>query len=298
MAIATALSRRRFVKGGASLLGSAVFGPLLAGCGTAHPSHRGGRIIEPGLQLYTVRALLEENFPGTLEAVAALGYREVQVSPRAGHSARAIRGWLDAAGLACPSIHLDPRATVEAEIEAAHTLGAKTVFLSAPPQVFFVKDGKYGIRDDLNLDTYREIARELDATGARFREAGLVFGYHNHAFEFSPIDGVLPYDVLVDETDPELVALELDLGWAQVGGVDPVSYFERYPGRFPVCHVKDVLADGTFVDPGRGTVDFERIFASATLAGLEHYFVEHDTSSDPLATAAAGHGFLSAIRAE
>ena len=298
MAPAVLRSRREFLRDSAVLgVGSALLGPLASGCSaTPDHSHRAGEPIEPGLQLYTVRALLEQNFPGTLEAVAALGYREVQVSPRAGHSANAIRAWLDAAGLVCPSIHLDLRQPIETEVEAALTLGAETVFLSAPRQAFYVKDGVYGIRDDLTLDSYREIAAELDSMGALFRAAGLVFGYHNHAFEFVPIDGRLPYDLIVDETDPALVALELDLGWAQVGGADPLAYFARYPGRFPVCHVKDVLADGTFVDPGRGIVDFARAFSRADEAGLRHFFVEHDTSADPLATAATGHAYLSSLR--
>ena len=299
MARPIARSRRDFLRDSAVLgAGAALLGTAGLGCHVtpARPAGR-GRAIEPGLQLYTVRALLEQNFAGTLEAVAALGYREVQVSPRAGHSAKQIRAWLDAVGLACPSIHLDLGQPIEAEVEAALTLGAETVFLSAPRQVFFVKDGRYGIRDDLTLDTYREIAGDLDAMGERFHRAGLQFGYHNHAFEFAPIDGVLPYDLIVDGTDPVLVALELDLGWAHVGGADPLDYFGRYPGRFPVCHVKDVLADGTFVDPGRGTVDFARVFSKADQAGLRHFFVEHDTSADPLATAAAGHAFLSGLRA-
>lgn len=292
-------TRRAFLRDGLLLAaGSTVAGSLATACAVTGPRSEPGRgRIEPGLQLYTLRAQLEEDFPGTLDAVAAIGYREVQVSPRAGNSAAMIRSWLDQAGLVCPSIHLDPRQSVDAEIEAALTLGAKTVFLSAPVQAFVVKDGKYSIRSDMNLDTYREIAAELNETGERFRAAGLVFGYHNHAFEFVPIEGVLPYDVIVDQTDPDRVALELDLGWAQIGGADPLSYFARYPGRFPVCHVKDVLADGSFVDPGTGIVDFERTFAQCSLAGLEHFFVEHDTATDPLGTAKAGYAYLSSLTA-
>ena len=254
-----------------------------------------GKPIEPGLQLYTVRDLLTEDFPATLEAVAAIGYREVQVSPRAGHSAGEIRRWLDDTGLLCPSIHLDARQPIEAEIEAAQRLGAETVFLSAPVSMFVLKDGRYGIKTDATLEDYRAIADELNEAGAKFRDAGLVYGYHNHAFELVPIDGELPYDLILGRTDPELVALEIDLGWAQLGGIDPLDYFRRYPGRFPACHVKDVLADGTFVDPGTGTVDFPRTFSEASSAGLQHYFVEHDTSSDPLATARAGFTYLKAL---
>lgn len=248
--------------------------------------------IEPGLQLYTVRDLLAADFAGTLQTVADLGYREVQVSPRAGKTPNEIRGWLDAAGLICPSIHLDPRSSIEAEIEAASILGASTAFLSAPAEMFVVKDGRYSIRTDATLDDYRRIADGLNETGAKFRAAGLVYGYHNHAFELAPIDGQRPFDLILERTEANLVAIEIDLGWAQVGGIDVVDYFRRYPGRFPVCHVKDVLADGTFVDPGNGTVDFARAFAEASTAGLQHFFVEHDTTKDPLATARAGFAYL------
>lgn len=249
--------------------------------------------IEPGLQLYTVRKLLEADFAGTLEKVAKIGFREVQVSPRAGKTPLEIRKLLDGNGLICPSIHLEMRNTTEQEIEAAQALGAKYVFLSAPLQALRIENGEFvGLRDDLTLDTWREISDGLNETGAAFQKAGLQFGYHNHAFEFPAIEGVVPYDLLCERTDPELVSLEIDLGWAQVGGADPLDYFARYPGRFPVCHVKDVLADGRFVDPGEGTVDFARAFSKIEQAGLRHFFVEHDTTAKPMATAAAGYEYL------
>ena len=287
-------TRRRFLRNGA-ILG--------AGCGALGTLARTGFAsegtpIEPGLQLYTVRALLEAGFAETLEAVAALGYREVQVSPRGGHTPSEIRKMLDAAGLKCPSIHFDLAGGVEAEIEAAGMLGASSVFLSAPIQVLRIEGGKFlGIREDVSLDVWRAIADELNETGAKFKAAGIVYGYHNHAFEFAPIEGVVPFDFLLERTDPELVAIELDLGWLQVAAADPLDYIQRYPGRFPVCHVKDVNAHGSFVDPGQGTVDFARTFAHSKQAGLEHFFVEHDTSEDPLATAAAGFNYLKQQRA-
>jgi sugar phosphate isomerase/epimerase len=284
-------TRREFLRD--SALGSATLVAGLTACGAPRSEETA---IEPGLQLYTVRDLLESDFAGTLQAVAELGYHEVQVSPRAGKTPTEIRGWLDDAGLVCPSIHLDPRSSIEAEIEAASILGARFVFLSAPVEMFVVKDGRYSIRTDASLDLYRRVADGLNETGARFREAGLVYGYHNHAFEFTPIEGQLPFDLILEGTEADLVAIEIDLGWAKVGGIDVVDYFRRYPGRFPVCHVKDVLADGTFVDPGAGTVDFAAAFAEASTAGLQHFFVEHDTTKDPLGTARAGHAYLTAAR--
>jgi sugar phosphate isomerase/epimerase len=257
-----------------------------------------GRPIEPGLQLYTVRAPLEADFAGTLERVSAIGYRKVQVTARMGRSATEVRELLDANGLVCPSVHLDLRNSVDDEIEAALLLGAESVFLSAPVQLF-IRDGPkvVGIRDDISLDIWREIADEQNVRGEQFKKAGLTYGYHNHHFEFAEIDGVLPYDVLLERTDPELVALEADLGWMHVAGVDPLVYFDRFPGRFPVCHVKDVLADGSFADPGEGTVDFQRTFDAAEHAGLQHYFVEHDSAANPMASAAAGYAYLSTLRA-
>ena len=287
-------TRRSFLRNG----GVAVAGALGGGSLFRASFAAGGTAIEPGFQLYTARKLLEADFRGTLEKVAAIGFREVQVSPRAGHTPAEIREMLDDSGLVCPSIHLDARNSTAAEIDAAKTLGARYVFLSAPMQVFRIDNGKFlGIRDDVTLDEWRGIADGLNETGAAFAEAGLVFGYHNHAFEFLPIDSVIPFDLVLDRTDPKLVSIEIDLGWARVGGADPLVYFERYPGRFPVCHVKDVLADGTFVDPGDGVVDFPRIFARASQAGLRHYFVEHDTTQDPLATARAGYAYLRAASA-
>ena len=287
-------TRRGFLRGGGGLAA----GVLGSGRTRRHVLAADGRAIEPGLQLYTLRKLLEADYRGTLEQVAKIGYREVQVSPRAGHTPAQIRAMLDDNQLVCPSIHLDARASTQDEIAAAGTLGARFVFLSAPVQVFRIENGRFvGLRDDVTLDEYRAIADELNETGEAFRKAGLVFGYHNHAFEFPPVDGVVPFDLLLERTDPELVTIELDLGWLQVAGADPLRYIERYPGRFPVCHVKDVLADGSFVDPGTGTVDFARTFAHASQAGLRHYFVEHDTTADPLATARAGRSFLQSQRA-
>ena len=257
-----------------------------------------GVAIEPGLQLYTMRALLEEDFAGTLEQVAAIGYREVQVSGRAGHPPEAIRKMLDDHGLVTPAIHVDLQGTTSAEIEATQALGAAYAYLSVPRPALRIERGKVrGLRDDLTLDDWRRIADDMNEEGAAYRAAGLGYGYHNHGFEFEAVDGVLPFDLLLERTDPELVSFEIDFGWTHKAEVDPLPYFAKYPGRFPVCHVKDVDGEGDFVDPGTGRVDFARIFAHAKQAGLRHYFVEHDTTKDPLRTARAGHAFLSASRA-
>jgi sugar phosphate isomerase/epimerase len=104
------------------------------------------------------------------------------------------------------------------------------------------------------------------------------FAYHNHDFEFAPLEGKVPYDLLLERTDPRAVKLEMDLYWTVKGGASPVEYFERHPGRFHLLHVKDMDATPRrfFADVGRGTIDFKSIFARSRKAGVRHYFVEND----------------------
>lgn len=252
--------------------------------------------VEPGLQLFTLRAELERNFAETLDTVAEIGFREVQVSPRLDHAPAEIRRMLDASGLVCPSIHVELGSPTAVEVDAAQSIGAKTAFLSAPLRAIEMKDGKpVGLRTDLDLDSWKQIADELNETGRIFREAGIQYGYHNHFFEFAPVEGVVPFELLLERTDPDLVAFEIDFGWAQISGYDPVPSLSAWPGRFPVCHVKDCNAEGAFVDPGTGTVDFPRVLAAGRRAGLEHFFIEHDTTTAPLETARVGFEYLRSI---
>ena len=163
----------------------------------------------------------------------------------------------------------------------------------------------------------KRVAEFFNQTGKSCEASGIQFGYHNHTWEFQPdpnFGGKLPYDFLLENTDPHLVMMEMDLCWISVTGHDPVSYFNRFPGRFPLVHVKDVkqmpkVAPGKkdeFVDtdfekremtePGSGVIDWKRIFSHADEAGIKHYFVEHDDPADPFASIAASYKYLSALR--
>jgi sugar phosphate isomerase/epimerase len=140
----------------------------------------------------------------------------------------------------------------------------------------------------------------LNQAGTACQAAGLQFAYHNHDFEFVPIDGRVPYDILLENTDARLVKLELDLFWITFAGGDPLAQFARSPGRFPLVHVKDMTPKPTLdaspervmVDVGKGSIDWKRIFAQSRAGGIQHYFVEHDQPSDPLASARASYDFL------
>ena len=224
---------------------------------------------------------------GTLDALARIGYREVEFAGLHGVSADAMRGMLDHLGLRSPAAHVgldDLRQGADAAFRTSTILGNRYVVVPwiEPVQRRTIAD-------------YRGVARELNEFGRAARDAGLQLGYHNHDFELQAIGTVVPYDVLLDETDPELVAMELDLFWLAKGGGTPAAYFERHPGRFAMVHVKDMSPAGAMVDVGSGTLDFRTVFAAAERAGIRHAFAEHDSPGDPLASARASYGALARL---
>jgi sugar phosphate isomerase/epimerase len=146
-----------------------------------------------------------------------------------------------------------------------------------------------------SIDAYRRIADEFNRAGEAARAKGLTFAYHNHDFEFQPMDGTTGYDTLLEACDPALVAMELDLYWITHAGRDPLRYVRANPSRFPLVHVKDRAADGSMADAGAGQIDFPAIFAAAGGA-IRHYFVEHDRPGDAFASIAASHRYLSSLR--
>jgi len=259
---------------------------------TPPPSPRPGEEGEgPGLgiQLYTLRSILPQDFDGTLARLAEIGYREVEFAGYHGREPAAVRAALERAGLAAPSAHVPIEALEDdwpRTLEAAQTIGHRWLVVAWVPEA---------LRSD--LDGWRRVAERFNRAAAAAREVGIGFAYHNHDYEFAPLEGRVPYDVLLEETDPGLVRLELDLYWIVKGGRDPLEYFQRYPGRFPLVHVKDMGEDGGMADVGTGTIDFARIIARAGQAGITHWFVEHDVPADPLRTARVSYENLRALMA-
>ncbi|MDH3222835.1 MAG: TIM barrel protein, partial [Gemmatimonadota bacterium] len=139
---------------------------------------------------------------------------------------------------------------------------------------------------------YRRVAEFLNEAGEAAAPVQVRVGYHNHAFEFEPLEGTTGFDILASELDPDVADLEIDLHWARVGGADPLALFREYPGRFRLCHVKDLDRQGGMADVGAGVIDWAAIFAAAEEAGLEHAFVEHDQPDDPLASITASYRYL------
>ncbi|ASR36776.1 sugar phosphate isomerase [Prauserella marina] len=280
-------SRRGFLQlaGGAAIAGAGALAS--AGPAVAVSSRR---VVPPGhigIQLYTVRSLMTEDAQGTLDALGRMGYATVGVSGLYGHSPAEFRAMLDRAGLRAVLTHLSLDAIGgdwQRELDDAHVLGVEYVVVPSLPGSL------------QNPAGYRQVASEFNVAGEAARAAGLGFLYHNHGFDFDTVDGEVLYDILLDGTDPRYVDFELDLYWIVHAGYDPVAYFRRAPGRFPVLHVKDRAVDGSFADLGYGTIDFPRIFGQRRYSGTREYVVEHDQPVSPLLTAKRGYRYLRTVR--
>ncbi|MET7493143.1 sugar phosphate isomerase/epimerase [Streptomyces sp900116325] len=278
-----------------AFLGTALGAAAVAGLGTVPASATGAgrcRRIPPsaiGMHLYTMRTPLATDFRGTLERLAEIGYATVGVSGRHGNSAADIRRMLDGTRLKAVLEHVGydivrgpglPQA-----LEDIHTLGGKWIVVPSLPGSLHSPAG------------YREVAREFNKAGLAARESGLKLLYHNHGTDHQVVDGVSLYDILLAETDPELVGFELDLYWAANGGASaPGELFVRHPRRFPALHVKDMAPDGDFADVGSGVLDFPAMFDTARQGGVKQWLVEHDSPADPFASALASYTYLSRLR--
>lgn len=242
-----------------------------------------------GVQLYTVRAAMGVDVAATLKAVAKLGYREVEFAGYFKHSPADVRRMLDDNGLTSPSTHLaltDLQQGFDATADAAHVVGHK-----------YLTVAWLDARDRTSLDAWKKLADAFNTAGERAKRAGYRFAYHNHDFEFTPVDGQVPMDILLARTDPALVTYEMDLYWAVKAGYDPRTYFARFPGRFELVHVKDSKGAPahTMTEVGSGSMDWKGIFAQHRKAGIQHYFVEHDEPADPMDSIRVSYNYLKAL---
>ncbi|MCI0388660.1 MAG: sugar phosphate isomerase/epimerase [Acidobacteria bacterium] len=226
-----------------------------------------GRI---GVQLYTVRGEMAKDFEGSLQKVAAIGYKEVEFAGYYNKSPQEIKTILDRHGLTAPAAHApltDFQTKLDQTIETAKAIGHK--FLICP----YLVD-----KDRETLDHYKRHAETFNRAGEACWKAGIQFGYHNHDFEFEAKNGKLPYDLLLEETDKNLVKMELDLYWIAKAGKDPIAYIDNHKDRFVLFHVKemDKTPKRDITEVGRGVIDFKTIFAKAPKGAIKHYFVEQD----------------------
>lgn len=246
------------------------------------------RVDDIGIQLYSLRREMGEDFEGTLEQLAEIGFKEMEFAGYHGKSPSEVRRILDGFGLTSPAAHipLDAiRQNLEHEIEIAAAIGQQYIVVPSVPS------------SERSLDDYRRHAETLNIAGEKSREAGITMAYHNHDFEFDVQEGGrIGYDILTSQTEAELVVFEMDLYWAEVAGYDATFFFLKYPGRYPMIHVKDRAGSGEIADVGRGYIDFEELFSYATKGGFRHYFIEHDNPSDGINSMAYSYNTVRNLR--
>lgn len=252
-----------------------------------------------GLQLYTVRDHLAKDIEGTFERVAAIGYKVVELGGTFTFYDRKpaeLKRMLANAGLTPLSTHFTQdqlKTGLEKQIADAKECGIRYVGLAS-------LDGD----DRKSLDAIKRDADWFNQVGEAANRAGCHFFYHGHNFDFASVDGVVEYDELIRRTDPRLANFQLDCFWCVRAGKDPVDYFNRFPGRFPQLHIKDLkpglppttvseTRPEAFTEVGQGVIDWRRIFQAARKGGLRHYYVEQDAcDKDSLESARISYEYL------
>ena len=277
---------------------------------------------------------MEHDFEGILAKVAAIGYQEVETANGFNNmSPKAFRTLLDKNKLKCPSTHSAPvlGADLEKQWEGFQTMGIQYSREPAPPRAprppgaslgqymnrnsFFEVEAFGPLQPRQKLDAVKRRAANINEQARISTKFGIKLFIHNHTGEFEPLldSTKTEWDIYLEETDPTLVTLQLDLGWARIAGVDPIELFRKTPGRYELWHIKDVVglktvnpalppnertASMAFTPVGRGQIDWGPYFAQAELAGMKHFFVEQDNAStfgDSLAAARVSHESLTKL---
>lgn len=280
------ISRRNFIKGmSATVAAGLILPPKLFAMSPT-------KFI--GIQLYTLQKQVKENFMDTLKAIADIGYNSIEAAGYAdgkfyGYTPREYMKIAIELGLSPVSSHamfdvLAAQKVIDDTMEAGH----KYLVIPSIPAA-----------RRKSLDDYKKLADQFNDIGQMCNTSGLKFGYHNHAFEFEVMDGMIPYEVLLDSTQPELVTMQLDFYWMVFGGGKPMDYFVRYPGRFGLWHVKDMdkTDKNESTEIGNGIIDWPNLFREKEMAGMEFYFLEQESFKiDPFESIKKSYEYLANLK--
>lgn len=325
------MNRRQFAQLSAY---SIMAGNVLSGCENTSPQPAETSEVmldRVGVGLFTIPLLLEQDFTGTLKKLADIGYNEVELygpyeytaqetkdawagltgqlgfsgSGYFGHTPKEVRAILDDLGLTSPSMHTDLitlQTNLDAVIEAAQVIGHKYAGIPAIPEP-----------ERPDLDGYKRVADQFNEIGMKMSEAGIKLLYHNHGYGLSETEGEIPFKMLLNRTEPDYVAMEMDIYWMTAGRADSVAYLEEFPGRFKLMHVKDMTeivhfeGDGStpmewmplfqyMADAGDGVLDLASILSAAKRNGVDHYYLERDMAADPDTTLQNSYNYLSTVK--
>jgi sugar phosphate isomerase/epimerase len=256
-------SRREFLKNSASLAMSAAFIPSLSALA-------GKKTKQPGVQLYSVRKEMLADATGTLKKLAGIGYKEIESAGSEkgsyyGLAPAEIKKICKDLGMTLRSGHVHLRNDFQKTIDAAGEAGQEYLICSSMPT------------QGQTVDNYKRVAEAFMKAGEDCKKSKINFGYHNHEYEFEQEGGQVLYDVLLANTKADLVHMELDLGWVIVAGKDPLDYFKRFPGRFPLWHLKDMdMQKKESTEFGKGGLKISEMLKNQDQSGLKYFFVEQE----------------------
>lgn len=319
-------SRSEFIKTSlAAVAGTLVASPVLLTASSCNSTTK-----NIGLQVWSLAKNLEQDFTGTLELIAKTGYKELELfgpypfsteqdkavwsgvaqlvgfsqSGYFNHTAQQFKEILDSYGLRTPAMHvgLDTlRHNMGGLAEAAHLLGQQYAGIASIPE-----------EERRTLDDYKRIADDFNTIGENAKALGLRFYYHNHGYGLTELEGEIPFDIILERTDPSLVFLEMDIFWTIAGGADPLKYLDKHPGRFKLMHIKDMKEQVRFsgdggtpqqwmelfpyiTDAGSGVLDLKSILAHAKKSGVDHFIIENDVITNPKESLTKGYEYVASL---
>jgi sugar phosphate isomerase/epimerase len=317
------ISRKEFLKISATMIGAGMACDAL-GFGSA------GKIKKVGVQLFTIPQMVSKDFPAAIKLLSELGYREVEFfGPYPFSAESTLAGWqsfskilgvdkhafygydvkqakeiLDENKIRVPSAHVaidDLRNKLEPAMESLSQLGVK--YATVP---------LLQVKQPLSMDFFKGIAEEFNTFGEKMKAYKITFAYHNHGYEHNVLDGQVPMDYLIQNTDADRVKFEIDIFWMKAAGADPIEFLRKYPGRIRMMHVKNASepvrfsGDGStmdqyiqlfskMADAGEGAFDLKAIINEAVNSGVKHFFVERDMAREAVATLKNSYQFLSGL---
>ncbi|MEO8720073.1 MAG: sugar phosphate isomerase/epimerase [Ginsengibacter sp.] len=311
-------TRRKFIQQSGTI---ALAGLMLPHLGRAEKFFNSKAEMPIGLQLYTLGGLMTTDTKGTLQKLAAIGYKEVESAGSQkgnfyGYKPKEFAAMVHDAGMHWRSAHVGgagftPRDIMKMAKNAQDSATAQKYIdkMKDTPMPMNLTDNYQQLADDAaegglsylvcssiqvtTLDQIKKAVEVFTRSGEACKKNGVQFAYHNHVSEFDEVEGVRPFDYILGHTDKDLVKMELDLGWATKAKQDPVELFKQHPGRFPLWHVKD-LGKTTMqpVEVGAGVVDFKRIFDNRKESGMKYFFVEQDGAPKPFEDVTASYNYL------
>ncbi|TAK34957.1 MAG: sugar phosphate isomerase/epimerase [Saprospiraceae bacterium] len=251
-----------------------------------------GTLTAFGLQLYTLRDDMPKDPKGVLRQAASFGYKQIEgyegnLGLFWGMTNKELKAWCDDLGLDFVASHCNVKEDFETKVAQAAEIGMK--YLVVP-----------WIGPQKSMDDWKKIADGLNDYGRTAQKSGLRLAYHNHGYSFTAVEGQIPQDFLLQNTDPALVDFEMDIYWVVTGGADPLTYLQKYPNRFRLCHIKDRQKNApaeegnASCDLGTGSLDFAKILKVARDNGMQYYIVEQEKydNSTPLKSAGVDAEYL------